>query len=120
MKNEQVAMNFWGRVEQMQSANGKTNLKQLCKSLEIPYQTVNNAKAKATLPNALYIAKIAKALNCSIEWLLFGTDVDISLNSANEIAQQILHDERKKALIDKITKLSEPELHAIEVLLKIR
>ena len=42
MTEEQLAMNFWGRIEQAQTEENKLSLKNLCKSIGAPYQTIIN------------------------------------------------------------------------------
>jgi len=119
MTKEQLAMNFWGRIEQAQQLEGKGNLKSICHSAGIPYQTVINQKSAARLPSLENAHKLASILDCSMDWLLSG---NTTLESDNEkiIVSLLINDARKKAIAIKIANLSQSELFAIEVFLGIR
>ena len=117
MNEEQMAMDFWGRLEIVQKNENK-NLKAVCKNIGIPYQTLINQKSAARLPSLSVAMLLASELNTSLDWLLFGdrtvTEDDKQLISA------LLSDARKKAIVEKVSGLSQSELFAIEVFLGIR
>ena len=119
MTKEQLAMNFWGRVEQAQQLEGKRNLKYVCHLAGVPYQTVINQKSAARLPSLENSQKLASILNCSIDWLLLGNSPPESENE-QKIISLLVNDARKKAIATRIASLSQSELFAIEVFLGIR
>lgn len=120
MTEEQLAMNFWGRVEQVQKEEDKNNLKTVCKAIGVPYQTVINQKSAARLPSLNTASKLASALHCSLDWLLLGSDRNMTFENEGQLIRQILGDARKKAIVEKVANLSQSELFAIEVFLGIR
>ena len=120
MKEEQLAMNFWGRIEQAQTEENKLSLKNLCKSIGAPYQTIINQKSSARLPSLIIAIKLAEELNRPIDWLLFG-DKKNNLNvEPAQLFKLIASDARKLAITERVATLSQTELFAIEVFLGIR
>ena len=63
---------FWKRVKLAQVIRGKTNLKTLCDDNGISYQTLINEKSLHIYPPVTILIVLSKALDCSIDWLLFG------------------------------------------------
>lgn len=121
MTKEQLAMNFWGRFEQAQLAANKLSLKQLCQTINVPYQTIINQKSSARLPSLEFAVKSAQELNSSVEWLFCGDNTP-QKNQTNikELFNSIAHDERKLSICEKVSNLSQSELFAMEVFLRIR
>lgn len=117
MNEEQMAMDFWGRLEIVQKTENK-NLKTICKSIGIPYQTLINQKSAARLPALSVAMLLASELNTSLDWLLFG-ERTASKNDI-QLISVLLSDARKRAIIEKVSGLSQSELFAIEVFLGIR
>lgn len=101
-------MNFWGRVEQAQQLCGKNNLKEVCRKIAVPYQTLANQKTGARLPSLVVAVSLAKELGTTVEWLLNGIEKDSRTA-----------DSRLDALMKKIEELSQTEIFALEVLLGI-
>lgn len=117
MTTEQCAMNFWGRIEQLQTQEHRPSLKQICDNAGIVYRTIENQKSAARLPSLLTAYKLAKELHCSVEWLLSG---EITIETHAQAIREISADSRKKEIVEKIASLSQSELFAIEVFLGIR
>ncbi len=63
---------FWKRVKLAQVVRGKTNLKTLCEDNGISYQTLSNEKSMHIYPPVSILINLSRALNCSVDWLLFG------------------------------------------------
>ena len=116
---EKTAMDFWGRVENIQ-AQKKINLKVICEKHGIPYQTTLNQKSSAHLPNLYSACLIAKELGCSVEWLLFGDESNTKLEDCTQLAQTIFKDKRLFAITNKLASMTQEELYSLEVLLRIR
>ena len=117
--DEKKAMDFWGRVEIIQLQK-KINLKAICDKHGIPYQTTLNQKSSAHLPTLESACLIAKELECSVEWLLFGDDAEFRMESCSQLAQEIYKDKRLFAITNKLKSLNQEELYSLEVLLKVR
>ena len=120
MTEEQLAMNFWGRVEQAQIEENKLNLKSICKNIGAPYQTIINQKSSARLPSLIVASSLADELKRPIDWLLFGDRKGQSLDDVSKISKLIASDIRKRAIVERIATSSQSELFAIEVFLGIR
>lgn len=118
-KKEKPAMDFWGRVETVLSKN-QIRLKSICDKHGIQYQTLLNQKSSAHLPTLINACLLAKELDCSVEWLLFGDNADLSLDSATQLAQLLYKDKRLFAIASRLSSMSQEELFSLEVLLKIR
>lgn len=110
MEDEKLAMDFWGRVEQSQQLCGKTNLKDIARKIGVPYQTLVNQKTGARLPSLIVAVTIAKELGTTVEWLLYGSGKNASS----------IENTRLSALIKRIEELSQTEIFALEVLLKVK
>lgn len=109
MEDEKLAMDFWGRVEQSQQLCGKTSLKDICRKIAVPYQTLANQKTGARLPSLVVAVSLAKELGTTVEWLLYGVGKDARASE----------DTRLSALMRRIEELSQTEVFALEVLLGI-
>lgn len=120
MNEEQLAMNFWGRIEQAQKLENRNNLSEICKAIKVPYQTIINQKSAARLPSLEVASLFAGELHCSLDWLILGSENNVKLENENQLSRQILSDPRKKAIVEKVANLSQSELFAIEVFLQIR
>ena len=120
MTEEQLAMDFWGRTEIAQKAEDKNNLKTVCTSIGVPYQTIINQKSSARLPSLEVASKLADELHCSLDWLMFGSDKRVTIENEQQFIRQIMGDARKRAIIEKVANLNQSELFAIEVFLGIR
>lgn len=96
MDDEKLAMDFWGRVEQSQQLCGKNCLKDICRKIGVPYQTIANQKTGARLPSLVVAVSLAKELGTSVEWLLYGVGKDAKVST----------DDRLSALMRKIEGLS--------------
>ncbi len=117
--DEKLAMDFWGRVENIQLQQN-LNLKVICEKHGIPYQTTLNQKSSAHLPTLRSACLIAKELECSVEWLLFGDDAESKMETCSQLAQEIYKDKRLFAISKKLKSLNQEELYSLEVLLKVR
>ena len=91
---------FWDRLEIAQIEYGRMTLQGLCRVCGIPYQTVINQKCQKRYPSVVAIMKFSKMLNCSIDWLLFGSE------KANE--------ERVEKLVKKVREASSDQVAALE------
>jgi len=89
---------FWKRFEEKQRLTGKKNLRTLCEKTGIPYQTVVNQKSNNRIPTASMLVALANELDCSIDWLLTGSERQFSeeliavkekVRNALEILQQL-------------------------------
>lgn len=109
MDDEKLAMDFWGRVEQAQQLCGKTSLKDICRKMAVPYQTLANQKTGARLPSLVVAVSLAKELGTTVEWLLYGVSKDVKTTE----------DTRLSALLKRIEELSQTEIFALEVLLGV-
>lgn len=109
MNNERKAMDFWGRVERAQQLSGKTNLKDLCRTIGVPYQTLANQRTGARLPALPIAVALAKELGTSVEWLLSGSGDD-----------KVIEESRIAAIVKKIETMSQNEVFALEVLLGLK
>ena len=109
MEDEKLAMDFWGRVEQSQQLCGKTSLKDICRKIAVPYQTLANQKTGARLPSLVVAVSLAKELGTTVEWLLYGVEKDARASE----------DTRLSALMKRIEELSQTEIFALEVLLGV-
>ena len=118
MNEEQLAMDFWGRIEQAQRSENKNSLKAICKTINVPYQTVVNQKSAARLPSLTVAMLLASELNTSLDWLLFGDNK--SSVSDRQLIGRLLSDARKRSVMERIASLNQSELFAIEVFLGIR
>lgn len=110
MEDEKIAMNFWGRIEQAQKLCGKNSLKDICRKIDVPYQTLANQKTGARLPSLLVAVSLAKELGTSVEWLLYGTSKEL----------KEIEDTRLNSLMRRIEGLSPTEIFALEVLLNVK
>lgn len=117
MNEEQMAMDFWGRLEIAQKNENK-NLKAVCKNIGIPYQTLINQKSAARLPALSVAMLLASELNSSLDWLLFGDRT--ATENDRQLISALLSDARKRAIVEKVSALNQSELFAIEVFLGIR
>ena len=117
MNEEQLAMDFWGRLEIVQKNENK-NLKAICKNVGIPYQTLINQKSAARLPSLSVALLLASELNTSLDWLLLGDRT--ATDNDKQLVSVLLTDARKRAIVEKVSSLSQSELFAIEVFLGIR
>ena len=118
MNEEQLAMDFWGRIEQAQKSENKNSLKAICKSINVPYQTLINQKSSAKLPSLAVAMLLSSELNTSLDWLLFGDNK--SSVSDRQLIGRLLSDARKRSVIERIANLNQSELFAIEVFLGLR
>lgn len=109
MDDEKLAMDFWGRVEQAQQLCGKTSLKDICRHLSIPYQTLANQKTSARLPALIVAVSLAEELGTTVEWLLYGISKDARSKEGTRLS----------ALMKRIEELSPTEIFALEVLLGV-
>lgn len=117
--NEESAMNFWGRIEQAQQLEGRS-LKAICRETGISYQTIMNEKTYARLPSLEVASKLASELHCSIDWLMFGENMSVTIDNESQVVRQILSDPRKKAIVEKVASSNQSALFSIEYLLGIR
>ena len=117
MNREQLAMDFWGRVEQAQQLENRS-LRAICKEKGISYKTIMNEKSYARLPSLEIASKLAAELRCSLDWLVFGENR--SLDSDSQIIAGLLSDPRKKAIVERLALSNQSALFSIEYLLGIR
>ena len=118
-KDDENAMNFWGRVETVLSQK-QIRMKAICDKHDIQYQTLLNQKSSAHLPTLTNACLLAKELDCSVEWLLFGDNANSTLESESQLAQLLYKDKRLFAIASHLASMSQEELFSLEVLLKIR
>lgn len=109
MGDEKLAMDFWGRVEQAQQLYGKASLKDICRKIGVPYQTIANQKTGARLPSLIVAVALAKELGTNVEWLLYGADK----------VSKALETSKLNVLMIRIEGLTQTELIALEVLLGV-
>ncbi len=86
MDNNNVS-DFWKRLEEKQRGRGKKkSLRAICENTGIPYQTVVNQKCDNRFPTVSVIVALAEELDCSIDWLLTGSERQFSeeLNNVKE------------------------------------
>ena len=117
--NEELAMDFWGRVEQAQQLENKS-LKAICRATDISYKTLSNQKSYARLPSLAVAAKLAAELHCSLDWLMFGDDRLVFIEDEKQMMRQVLYDPRKKAIVEKLASSNQSALFSVEFLLGIR
>ena len=110
MDDGTIAMDFWGRIELAQKLCGKTSLKDICRKIDIPYQTLANQKTGARLPSLVVAVALAKELGTTVEWLLYGTSKET----------KEIEDTRLNALMKRIEELSQAEILALEILLDVK
>jgi len=94
---------FWERLEIAQIEYERMTLQSLCRMCGIPYQTVINQKCQKRYPSVDTIMKFAKILNCSVDWLLFGSEQ--------------INEERVENLVNKVRGASSDQFTALETLL---
>ena len=118
-KDDENAMNFWGRVEIVLSQR-QIRLKAICEKHGIQYQTLLNQKSSAHLPTLTNACLLAKELGCSVDWLFWGDNSNSSVDTANQLAQTLYKDKRLFSIANRLTSMTQEELFSLEVLLKIR
>lgn len=71
--DDEIARNFWTRVDELR---GKMQLQELADKCGISFTTLRNQKSGKTLqlPKLIQSLLIAKALNTSVEFLVFGNE----------------------------------------------
>ena len=116
---EKIAMDFWGRFEYLQSLKN-TSLKTICDKNGIHYRTTLNQKSCARLPSLITAFLLAKEVDSTVEWLLFGSEPEYDIESSEQLARTIFNDKRLLSISKKLINLSQEELFSLEVLLKIR
>ena len=78
MDNNNIS-DFWQRLEEKQRGRGrKKSLRAICENTGIPYQTVVNQKCDNRFPAVPLVVAIAEELDCSIDWLLTGSERQFS------------------------------------------
>lgn len=65
---------FWLRLELAIIKNKKRSLKEFSNLVGVPYQTLVNQRSQGRYPSIEVLAKMAKELGCSIDWLFFGPE----------------------------------------------
>ena len=93
------AIQFWERLEIAQIEYGRMTLQDLCRICDVPYQTVINQKCQKRYPTVPTIMKFSQLLNCSVDWLLFGSD-SISLERIENLVEKV-----RGASTDQVTAL---------------
>ncbi len=63
---------FWKRIKLALVIRGIDSLKTLCEENAISYQTMLNEKSLHIYPPVSVLITLSKALDCSVDWLLFG------------------------------------------------
>ena len=63
---------FWLRLNIALIISGKRSLRELCEKIGTSYQTLINQKSQLTYPTLETAIKIAKELDCSMDWLVLG------------------------------------------------
>lgn len=63
---------FWLRLELTIIGKKKKSLKNVCNKLGVHYQTMVNQKSQQRYPSIEVISKIAREIDCSLDWLVFG------------------------------------------------
>lgn len=99
-------MDFWNTVKSELSYQGLTQ-KDLANKAELNYRTLQNWIARNIQPDIFSAVKIAKALNVSAEYLLYG-DNDISdMETVLLIKFRKLSEEQKKLIIGVVSGLAD-------------
>lgn len=118
MNRETLAMDFWGRVEELQKKMGIT-LREACEKAGLNYGTAINQKSNATLPNLISGALLARQFDTSVEWLLFG---NISLPRSQKALWStfavVAEKEELYNIVKKLPTLTTRKLQAIDTLLE--
>ena len=97
-------MEFWERLKSELQLRGITH-KVLAQKLNIQKSTLEAKFLRKNIPDVLFVYKIAKALDVSVEFLVNG---DTSKSSTNSILSQ-----KQKLLLQSFEKLNSLEQNAI-------
>ncbi len=111
------AMDFWGRVENAQKAKGWTLL-ELCQRAGLNYGTIMNKRSTAKLPNLEAGVAIAKVLERSVEWLLYGDEASEPVIQLETI-RDIYNDKKLLHISKELGNASDRQIDAIQVILRI-
>ncbi len=107
---------FWYRLDQTLKNSARKNLKALCASIGIPYQTLINQKSQGRYPTVPMIMTLASEFSCSVDWLLFGEDRGLT-QSLDEHAGLV----RRKEIINVVLMSDSNELlSSLEHLLMVK
>lgn len=111
------AMDFWGRVENVQKTKGWT-LFELCQKAGVNYGTIMNKRSTAKLPNLEAGTAIAKVLDKSVEWLMYGDDSSEDVIQFETI-RNIYADKKLLPIASRLEMASDRQIDAIKVILRI-
>ena len=98
------AKEFWARLESAQQDYGKITLQGLCRLINAPYQTLINQKCQGRYPSIPILMKLARTLNVSTDWLLYGVEQATKA--------------KVESLVKKVRSASPEQLAALDVFLK--
>lgn len=91
-------LSFWDRVKNLIKAN-KTSLQKTSVSIEVPYNTLRNWVYYSRIPDVETACDLAKTLNVSVEFLVYGRDRNIK-------EEYLAYLKERKEATAKITKLA--------------
>lgn len=119
MNKEELAMNFWGRVEIAQREAGISTFKQVCETAGIHYQSMANKRSLSTLPNLETAVAIARVVSKPVEWLLLG-DLDVDVATRADVLKAIDSNDRFYEIAKRLVSASQSQVYALEVLLRMK
>lgn len=99
-------MDFWNTVKSELSYQGLTQ-KDLANKAELNYRTLQNWIARNIQPDIFSAVKIAKALNVSAEYLLYGDNGISDMETVLLIKFRKLTEEQKKLIIGIVSGLAD-------------
>lgn len=97
------AKQFWSRVDELR---GKTSYKQICEETGIYIETIRGLRSDKKLPNLVHTATLAKYLNCSIDYLVFGTVQSVPSKLDRLVEAYNNSNEHIKYAVDKLLDLN--------------
>ena len=115
--SENIAMNFWGRVEIAQKDAGLETIKDLCREADVPYQTVINERSKGKLPTLPTAIKISDCVNKPVDWLLRG-DTQSANDEEKKVINTLLSNKKLFEMVKYLVDMSEEDRKATTPLLK--
>lgn len=74
MNEEDLAYQFWKRIDGILSSKGFATLKELSIAIGVDYNTFKNWRSKNTIPKTLDMLHLSQALSTPMELLLLGKD----------------------------------------------
>lgn len=66
----------------------KISRRQFCALVDIPNSTISSWKAKNVLPSIELVAKVAKFMNVSLDWLVYGESIVEDKNNLEALSER--------------------------------